>query len=1507
MRRKRIRWLFIILPIVALAIGSAVYLKRIGRELTRHLAPVLSQEASKRVNGVVKFGRIDIYPLGIVVSDISISQQHAEIVHIPKVKIACRIMDVIRRKVTPADSIKRIEVQEPTVHLVRSPAGKWNVLSIMKPSPGAKKLEFGGKVFVRSAHIILRDLKPDPTKPVVSKLDGVNAVVDFPGQSQVRFSTWNEDRHRQFGRLISDGTYNTMDHALRIAINVAGADARYCAKYPYHIGLNILSGKADAQVALTRAPKDKRIKYFLVATPRDVSMRFAQVKRPITGIDGKVYVQDGSASVKVRANLGSSPFTVAGDVSDFKHIGLGLGITSDRMNFREATELAGYANSFKQITLPSTGRIKAFISGPPKSLSIGFDATAPQIGWRGVTGRSVTALGNYTRGRIVIRRTSLIACGGQINASGTIELTRPTKALFTGHADGIRLNDVPMLAKQKLNTASSGNFEVSLEKGDTRIRYQGGVGSFSFQGLKFEQAKADISYAGGKTRLNEASARTLGGLVAVSGEISSDGKLDLDASAADINLAKVRDMFWKPATVGRGDLQGKVTGTLASPVFRGEIAAHKVMLAGIGAENITGNVNFSRKLLTIDNLVAHHYPGTVTVSGTVQNPISKSPTMHLTLAADSLEVSGLAESYGKYLPEGGKLTGQLIAYGPPRNPILTSAVRINGGTVYGVPLDAVTLDGQYSNNRLTIHELSVQSGESSLTVNGELDPDGNIRGSIESKQLALEKFSGLIGPYADVTGNLAVSGTIAGTLGDPSVDLSINCEEPVINYQVFERFGLKASLRGRTIALMDVAVSDHAATYAIPSVAYDMDSKELKLDARIQNGSVEKLVAILKRSPAATGPNHVKLKNWLSKLPSPLTGTLSASVSGTASLAEGSADPDIQADMLVSDAKIGSNAIKSVVLKGFWKDDVARLEKMEAVDGDLALSASGSIGPKRALDLRMNAKGLDIATICQWLDLPHNFSGKADVTVVAGGTTRAPSTEMNLDISDPVLGGVKFDKLQSRVALSRVLSDTAGEQQVQDRIDISDLMLIQGQHSLHVSGYIPIDLHTFEMTKGVPMLIQSNLDSDSLAILSKCTGLDMQTGLSGGFKGLVKLSGTSEKPVLEGDFDWTDGLVQVPKLNAPLENITARMHLVGDKLTIEELTGRSAEGGAFAVTGDVSFPGLRPTLDLEVKTDGLRVSGRNFSGIYGEDVRARLEGNLKITDNWRTPLITGNVDIPDGSIAMPVKPAKKKESVLSITPRFNVAVLLGDGVRFGAPRLKTPLMGKVVVQGSLAEPKVDGKLDISGGTILFPLHRFKIMPDSTVQVRMNPGQQPNVLIDMRAQGRMSGTSIWRRTQRYTVTMTAQGTLDKLNPEFTSSPPDLSEQQIIGMLAGQGELESLFVKDAATGHSGGLSGLFSSVVMPSVFEPISQSIENSLGIEEFSLQMGYQEPVQLTIGERLLDNFYLDYSTSLGARPDYSDSMYELQLSYRWKHGIEVGVKTDENRIVTVGVEGKLRF
>ncbi len=464
-----------------------------------------------------------------------------------------------------------------------------------------------------------------------------------------------------------------------------------------------------------------------------------------------------------------------------------------------------------------------------------------------------------------------------------------------------------------------------------------------------------------------------------------------------------------------------------------------------------------------------------------------------------------------------------------------------------------------------------------------------------------------------------------------------------------------------------------------------------------------------------------------------------------------------------------------------------------------------------------------------------------------------------------------------------------------------------GSSQLDASGYLPVDWTAHSIPRDREILVEAALNDESLKLLSAFAGSAIQGEAGGSLSGKVSYGGTIDQPSLQGGLQWRDGSVRLAGLNKPFEQIDADVSLSGHTMSVDSLAGRSEEGGSFRIAGPVDLTGLKPILDLSLTTSELRVSGRDISGKYGESVDAVFDSDLKLTGEWRKPRIAGTVSVPRGSIGIGSNGNARKSAVRVFDPGFDLRVTLGRDVVLRTAQLQTALPGSLSVGGSLGEPIVDGLIDLADGTIAFPMRTFKILPGSDMQIRTSPGQPALVLVDVQARGSVVDVPPLGKRTRYVVTMQATGPLDKLRPTFTSSPVGLAEQRIVALVTGQYHFEKILSGNSGQDVGKELSGLFSSAVMPVMFGPIEQAFREALGFDEFALEMGYQQPMELSIGNQLGHDTYLSYSAVLGARPDYADSSYQLKLSYRIRNNLEIGVQTDENRTMQISAEGKIRF
>jgi translocation and assembly module TamB len=1263
--------------------------------------------------------------------------------------------------------------------------------------------------------------------------------------------------------------------------------------------MNIPSGRAAVHAAFSRSGKGRPLHFALAVRLREAAVKFKPIRSPVREVDGTVNVLGGVISMRLKGRLESTPFLISGYVLNPADPRLAFNVTSDSADLRQLAELLCGAKRLKRATLPRDGRVRAWVFGRPRSPGVSFTVEARSAKLGALDSRSIEARGVYFNRRLTIQEASALVYGGRMRVRGEVDLSGKPQAVLRGRVADIALSRLPGVRKEGFDAVGSGSFRALWADGKPDVRWQGSM-SGRVSDIAFTGGEIDLRYADGVFQVRDFSADTLGGQVSAVGKIK-DGVLDLSVAGADINLARVAGDRWEAPIVGRGHFLGRLTGKADSPTFEGEVGAHRVMVSGLGIQRIAGRVTADRKSVNLHDLVLYDYPGTVRLSGNIEVPLSLRSRVDMTAGLDSLagalRLPGLTE---------GSLSGDVKISGQVRNPRAEGRLALQGGSYKGMPLDSLQAGIVYHDRELQIKDFTARSGDSTLIADGRVSRERTAV-KFNGENLPLDKFSDLLSPYACLAGKVAVSGTISGRARSPDFRVEAKSEDLTINGRQFTRLAGKAEWRRTALRISDLTLSDGAGTYTIADAFYDSAAKQADLDVQIKGGSASLLLALADSSPFArqASDGSQRLRSLLKNIPRPLAGVVDdAKVSGSIDLAGKRVIPDLHIEGAVTDLSYGSSSIKTLTLKGAWEDSLARLDEFEAADGDTRLSAEGSFGPADSIVLRLDARSLSVEALRHWVKLPHNFSGKADVTIVAGGSRFAPTMETHLDIAGPVIAGVKCDRLHARLSSSG--ESSAGT------LSVDELALSLGGREISARGRLPMNWKRLTVQKDQPVFLESALSSDSVELLSAFFGMPAETAPGGIFEGSVRLGGTVQTPSLEGELTWSDGIVRPPRLSNALEKIDARLELKDERISIEKLTGQSSQGGSFDATGEIKLANLKPTLDIRARTNRLTIAGRNISNSFGEEVRAALDANVSITGDWRSPTISGDLSIPEGSIELAGKPDEAGEPVKwRFAPVFDVKVALGRDVEIRTPRLSTPLQGNISIAGELSKPVINGLLGISSGTIFYPtrefrMREFKILPGSTMTLQMRPAQGPLVFIDMQAVTKLTAASLSGKRKRYTVTMIAKGPLDKLDPTFASSPPGLSEQTIVALITGQPQLEQLLVPGSRD-FGRELSGLFSTAVMPTVFEPIEQAFQEALGFGEFALEVGYHEPLQMTIGNRLLDQLYVDYTAFVGSRPDYADSLYELRLAYRFKPSLELGVLTDENRVFRLTLEGKTRF
>ncbi|MHB1455949.1 MAG: translocation/assembly module TamB domain-containing protein, partial [Armatimonadota bacterium] len=1405
MRKRRFHTLLIIvLPLALIVISSLLFLLRLSRNTLNDLPEMIKTIADERINGTVQIGSIDVYPSkGIVIKDVVITGKvnNSPLIKIPRATLKVNIVELVFQRISPVAAIKMIDIQEPSVSIRRKADKKWDIYDLLKKTTGGQEVKFKERIQVRSAKLTVYDYASSVNGlPEVNRFHDADAIVSFPDSSNLSFTAKGLGDGVKLSNVSCSGKYNLNNKTYTVSIGLKEGAVDYWSKYPYDSKLRIIGGRADGTISLNKYNQGDPLVYQISADVTKTSVMFNGILKPIADIDGKVGLSKDIVSLNVNAKFGSSPLSASGYVINFKKPKLVLNIASDSANFHEIANNVSFRESLKSATLPDHGRINASVTGESSSPGIKFYTEVPSAGISGMKFSSIKIDGIYANRRIYINNSSANCYDGTADFNGEFNFNKNPGVEIRGNIRSVQIGDLPFFKGAKITGSGSGPLEIAWSPGHLRIDYSLDIKAPRYSQYAFSDGHITGVYDNGISRIKSVDTGLYGGDLSASGVVGKGNTLNFSIYGTDINLAAVGKRFSRSQIVGNGQFAGKITGSLASPKFIGFVEGYEIVASDYTIERITADLVVDRNNIQINKLTVFDYPGSITITGTIKQPFRQQPIVDLIVSVDSIDVDRLTQ-YARIADlSGGLFSADLKVTGPLKKPDAEGRVLLTDMLYHDIPLDVISSGISYKNQIFDIGELKLHSDKAQLTATGSIDQNDSINISINNSNVPLNRLSDYLKPYASVRGSMNLTGQVTGTLKAPIADISINGVEPVINGRKFTSMSGKISIDNSTASVKNFELLETGSIYKLSNLSYDMRNKSITVDAGITDGHGAMLLALLDSSPYVfqqLKPN-IRFKEFLGTIPRPFTAKVDASITGTAKVTAQGMQPDLILKSSITDLTYGANSIKDIQVESSWKNDIISLDRLEVIDGDANISAKASLGPKDALALNIDIHNLPTNALKQIAKIPDNFSGKADVTIEASGSKYKPTTKMSLEIVDPVIGGIKFERLRSMFSSKgneAGLPDAEKSESV-GLIDIDEITIVQNDKNIRTSGYIPVDWRNLSLRNDEQIHLETTLDPDSLSFLSAITGLSIGIRQDGKFEGSAKMAGTIREPSFTGNLIWRKGFINAPRVNQPFEIDKADISLAGNKISIDSFEGRSAQGGSFNADGNITLVDMKPVVNAKVKADSLRVSGKNISNIYGEDVDVTINGDLGITGDMLKPSIKGNLAIPTGQLSMPGKGVPQTPPrVLVFNPSFDVGVSLGQDLRFKSSRLRIPLIGSLSLKGPLSRINVDGRINISNGTILFPVRSMKLMNGSTMDVYVRPDQPSVVNLNITGQTKMTAISGLNQRRQYTITMVARGNLDNLNTAFSSSPPGLSNDAIVALLTGQRQLEQLFTNQA----------------------------------------------------------------------------------------------------------------
>jgi translocation and assembly module TamB len=559
-------------------------------------------------------------------------------------------------------------------------------------------------------------------------------------------------------------------------------------------------------------------------------------------------------------------------------------------------------------------------------------------------------------------------------------------------------------------------------------------------------------------------------------------------------------------------------------------------------------------------------------------------------------------------------------------------------------------------------------------------------------------------------------------------------------------------------------------------------------------------------------------------------GTLSVDASGKGTLD----DPQAQFTARIPKLSIQNQTLNEVVLSANVRDhkadfrlDSRAMETFVRGEGRVALAGNYDV------DAMLDTSRIPLQPLVA-MYLPEqatNLSGQTELHATVRGPLKNAAL-LNAHVSIPVLS-LSYNNTINIGAASPIELDY--EQGV---LRVTHAVIRGTGTDLRVQGSVPV-------TGGA----SGSLSAAGTVDLQLAELLNPDITSSGQLRLNVTTAGTRESPSVRGQVEIINAALAAGELPVGLENGNGLLRLTGDRINIERLTG-NVGSGTLSVLGGVTY---RPTIQFNLRADA-----RGVRLLYPDNVRERVDANLSMSGSTEAALVSGSVQLTE----------------LSFTPDFDLAALIGEfstavpsapgafaqktrlniGVRstndlnLVSTRLSVQGAANLQVRGTVAQPVILGRMNLTGGDLIFRGNRYVLQPSAIEFI--NPVRTEPIV----------NAAIETKVQDYDIHMRFRGTIDQLQTTYTSDP-SLPPADIINLLVFGKTVEAA----EAEPNPGNLGA--ESLIASSVSNQITSRVAKAAGISNLSVDPilggdSRSPGARITLQQRVTGNLFVTFAADV---------------------------------------------
>ena len=1503
--RRLLITLIAYVPVLILIVFTAFYVTDQYRRVLENADDIVRDELTRRFNKEVRVGRAFVTPLGtVILEDVEVANGRTfasgTLITAERVIISYNLRALLYGR--GAQGVGRVELINPRAQLVRRRDGTLNIVDLFKAPPGPRRPAFKGVVAITGGQATFMDYRAN-TRPLpaiirFSNLDAIIDAVNYPAYSFRVSTTGEKDKFRSIKAV---GVYNPRKGTINLDVDGKGVSAAYSTAYFGVLrSMRVIEGELRVLAGLNIRRNGRWTVRSVTGTARvaGASVRMPGLLEPIKQIDGNIVLGGQQVAMNLGASLADARWRVVGTVSGFQNPKLGLAVTSPNANFSRLTQVVNLPGAVEQLQLSGRGPIRAIATGTIANPIVEATARIPAATALGYAARNVAVSASYDGKVIAFRSLQFQALGASIAARGSVNIGAVPSVSIQARINNLRLSQLPIPAGVQVSGIADADLRISGTLANPVITANVNATNGSFNNIPFGSAFANVRYTGGRVQIDRLVAlRVDGGSVRISGTITASSA-NLNVVAEGINLAAIGKAIGQPGYEGIGFFRGQISGSLAQPSITGVLEVFRGRYQGYQAEYLRVDIAGGRQEITVIEGVARLFGTEVEFTGRVSGFGTAQIGVQGRARLGRMTAEQLMNLLGRKFDITGIISGELEISGtyrpgtraPFRDIKASGALRIEDATAFGYLISNAVINLKLANNQLVITEASITSQDAQLVAAGSIALDTNtVNIDFSLGNFNLAKITNLARSYAQVSGIVGANGTITGTLIAPNINARVAVANLTINNKRFDTAVLTFAYADNAISSFLVELKRGIQQIDIQGADYNLETNCVaSTSGRLVDISVRELWEIFMSSPYLATENGSKLRESLANVPRVTSGFLN----GTFQVSGCMTNPDGALNLQATNVGIDTQQIESINVDASVVNGVVTLNQVRAVSEEMVLSATGApLYRDGELQLEVTAQNMDLSRLRPWLG-DNNIGGVLAAEFTIQGNVSSPQVTGSVEVVNPSFRGLVFDRLR----MSRI--DVTS-----NKIEFSDVILASGNHQVIAQGFLPWNWASLSIPQNQPLELSARLNRQDLSVLGAFTTAIDTARTSGEVEAVLNITGTLASPQLNGLLAVENGTVGITGLTNDFRNVVVNVSFDGDRIVFNQVSAESSLGGAVSIQpGSYISVGNLTTgeANMLVAANQLVIAERNALG-FQEDVRMQIDAGISVTGNLNNLQIAdANVpDLPGGvvisnarlSFVTPQGLVTRQPPVLLINPRLNITLRLGEDVLISPPNMSLLVSGGGLLTGTAASPNLVLNLAIEEGSMRLATSRLRIVPGGRITARYSPDlAAPELLVEFQATTTVTATSPFGRRERYVITLGVRGPVNNLQIKLSSTPSDLSREQILAAL---GHVEGIF----ATGEAGlqrELGNILTAVGTSTLFAPIETLFVERLGFEQFTLEFNPTAPLVLYASRKLAGNFYVSFYRRLTSDFTSVDPIeYQLNLSYRFRSLYEVSIGVDD--------------